>query len=128
MIIREFLELDETVQRAICTASAQQLDDERFINARILIDNKLDVVLAFIVATEKLLNAGFRHYGARGIGEHLRFQTALRDRHDVTFKLNNNDWPVLGRLCLALFPEQLCSGDKPFFECRDRYGNTDEVA
>lgn len=58
---------------------------------------------------------GRRHYSARTIGEVMRHETALADAACIDFKLNNNRFPELARLYLALYPER-----EGFFELRDQ--------
>ncbi|KAA9133486.1 hypothetical protein F3N42_03805 [Marinihelvus fidelis] len=79
-------------------AIALQRDPAGFcrITERWLRENE-HVWLAFYDAAEQLRAAGRSHYGAKGIMEVLRFNTALTDA-EVTFKLNNNYTSGLARL------------------------------
>lgn len=57
---------------------------------------------------------GRQHYSARTIGEYLRHESALSAVGDGEWKLNNNRWPDLARLYLAIYPER-----EGFFELRE---------
>ena len=62
----------------------------------------------------KVWDSGRRHYSARTIGEFIRHETALVSANDGDFKVNNNRFPDLARLYLAMHSER---GD--FFDLRD---------
>lgn len=62
----------------------------------------------------RVYDRGRRHYSARTIGEFIRHETALTERGDGAFKVNDHRWPDLARLYLALHPER-----HRFFDIRD---------
>lgn len=57
--------------------------------------------------------SGRKHYSARTIGEFIRHATAIAE-NGGEWKLNNNRFPDLARLYMALKPER-----DGFFELRD---------
>lgn len=60
---------------------------------------------AFERRAHRLWDSGARHAGARMIGEHIRYLTALR-QGDITYKVNNSAWPSCARLYMALHPSR----------------------
>lgn len=69
----------------------------------------------------ELHRAGVRHYGARAIGEVIRYAMATIRPTDQ-FRINDHIWPYLARL--AMKREPCLEG---FFECRGDLG-TDDAA
>lgn len=69
---------------------------------------------AFEHEANRVWNAGRRHFGARRIGEHIRYETALRE-HGEPLKANDHIWPDFSRLYVALHPDR-----KDIFELRGR--------
>ena len=71
-------------------------------------------VEAFEREANRVWESGRRHYSARTIGEYLRHESALRQEEpDEDFKLNNNIFPSLARIYMAMHPERF-----GFFERR----------
>ena len=69
---------------------------------------------AFEREANRVWESGRRHYSARTIGEYLRHESALRQEEpDEDFKLNNNIYPSLARIYMAMHPERF-----GFFERR----------
>ena len=69
---------------------------------------------AFEREANRVWESGRRHYSARTIGEYLRHESALRQEEpDEDFKLNNNIFPSLARIYMAMHPERF-----GFFERR----------
>jgi hypothetical protein len=64
---------------------------------------------------DRLHASGVRHAGARMIGEHIRYLTALREKGNSRFKVNDWYWPDCARLWTLLNP-----GKEGFFETRGR--------
>lgn len=65
------------------------------------------VWLAFEHEADRVWARGFRHYGARTIGEWLRHETLVRERDaGDDFKLNDHYWPDLARLYVLMHPDR----------------------
>lgn len=61
---------------------------------------------AFEYQATRVWNAGRRHFGARRIGEHIRYETALAAEPSDGFKVNDHVWPDLARLYVVVWPER----------------------
>jgi len=77
---------------------------------------------AFDAAAEQLARNGVEHFGARAIGEHIRFETALRERGG-DFKVNDHAWPDCARLWLLMHPSY-----PRFFETRAQRNSSKRAA
>lgn len=77
-------------------------------------DGNWRIWIKFEAEAKKVWDSGRRHYGSRTIGEFIRHETVLSDS-SACFKINNNAFPCLARLFLALHPE--CDG---LFELRGK--------
>jgi hypothetical protein len=86
-----------------------------------LLDN-FAIWRAFDKAADALWQTGVAHFGARCIWEHLRYETALRER-DSDYKLNDHRPPDLARLWLLKYPNRL-----GFFETRVSEKSTKRAA
>lgn len=62
---------------------------------------------AFEAQANRVWLAGRRHFGARRIGEFLRYETALRDTAGDGLKVNDHLWPDAARLYVALNPDRV---------------------
>ena len=63
--------------------------------------------LAFEEEASRAWGRGFRHFGARNIAEHIRYETKLREGpNEHGFKLNNNQVPDLARLYELVHPDR----------------------
>lgn len=60
---------------------------------------------AFISASNKVWNVGFRHYSARTIMEVIRHRSNIREISGE-YKVNNNQIPNLARLYVLLNPDR----------------------
>jgi hypothetical protein len=60
--------------------------------------------MAFEAEALKVLRKGFKHYSARVIVEVLRHHSALAEKPDTGWKINNNIIPYLGRLFALINP------------------------
>ncbi|CAB4132317.1 hypothetical protein UFOVP259_20 [uncultured Caudovirales phage] len=60
--------------------------------------------IAFEAEALKVLRKGFKHYSARVIVEVLRHHSALAEKPDNGWKINNNIIPYLGRLFAIINP------------------------
>lgn len=61
---------------------------------------------AFDAQATRVWLAGRRHFGARRIGEFLRYESALREVDSDGFKCNDHLWPDAARLYVILNPER----------------------
>jgi hypothetical protein len=77
---------------------------------------------AFEQTANALWERGILHFGARCIGEHLRYETALRERSG-DWKLNDHRWPDFARLWLLKYPLRV-----GFFETRVQRESTRRAA
>lgn len=73
-----------------------------------------EIFLAFEAEADRVWNAGVRHFGARLIGEHLRYESRLRQvEPGVPWKIDNSIFPDLARLYTQMHPDR-----DGFFETR----------
>jgi hypothetical protein len=72
--------------------------------------------IAFEAEALKVLKRGFKHYSARVIVEVLRHHSALAEKPDNGWKINNNIIPYLGRLFALMNPVHA-----NFFEFRQAF-------
>jgi hypothetical protein len=63
----------------------------------------------------ELYEKGVRRYGARSIGEHMRWHYAVNQARDGGFKLNDHCWPRYARMLMAEDARF-----RQFFEVRER--------
>jgi hypothetical protein len=86
------------------------------------LSENLHIWSAFENHANTLYLRGKRHRSARGIVHYLREDTALRERPEGEWKINNNVSPDLARLWLLIHPER-----DGFFELRDNPERTSPV-
>lgn len=60
---------------------------------------------AFATETLKVISLGFTHYSARTILHVIRHHSALTEKGDSGWKVNNNHSPYLGRLFEFVYPQ-----------------------
>lgn len=70
---------------------------------------------AFEAQANRVWAAGRKHFGARRIGEFIRYETALQEVDGDGLKVNDHIWPDFARLYVALNPER-----EDIFEFRGR--------
>ena len=82
------------------------------------LDNNADIYRAFVAKSLELrFQANRNHYSARAIVEVIRWETALRQKGEPTFKINNNYVSGLARLTISAYPQL-----EGFFQIRDQLG------
>ena len=64
----------------------------------------LPIFEAFSNEAVKVIDSGFTHYSARTILHVIRHHSALSERSDSGWKVNNNHSPYLGRLFELVHP------------------------
>ena len=58
----------------------------------------------FVRFSREAARGGRRHFGARMIGERIRWYCAVETEGDE-FKVNNNYWPYYSRLAMLVYPD-----------------------
>jgi hypothetical protein len=79
------------------------------------VESNWPIYLRFVALAKRAKRANLRRWSADAICHVLRWETALRERSDSGFKINNNRTAGLARLAMALEPDL-----KGFFVVRTR--------
>lgn len=74
----------------------------------------------FVHYTREAFRAGRPHFGARMIGERLRWYYSVEVQQTDEYRFNNNHWAYYARLCMLRYPEF-----EGFFETREMVHSID---
>lgn len=75
----------------------------------------------FIMFSRKARESNRRYFGARMIGERIRWYTTV-ETNDVEYKVNDHHWPYYARLAMLMYPKELGG----FFQRRDERFDVDD--